>query len=302
MKKVNVKSKARVIPKALAKSKSSKSTKMVMIVHRDDTPEALKLGQDFNRYLSNKKIDSKVLSYTELLEKKFDPKVDLVVVLGGDGTYLSTVGHIKPLDIPILGINMGSLGFLTETKVNEAYDSLDLALNKKLESRPRMLLDINVRHADSKTYCDTALNDIVIERGSRSQLVRLQIYSGDFLVQDLKADGLIISTPTGSTAYNLAAGGPILHPEVQGFVVTPVAPHNLTSRPIVFPDHLDLKIRLSAGNQTAQLTIDGRKALEITDQDLISIKKSKHIHHVLRKKGHNYFDLLREKLKFGERS
>ncbi len=280
----------------------TKSTKTVLIVHRDDTPQALKLGQDFIKYLSNKKISSQLVSYTDLSKNPYDPKYTLVVVLGGDGTYLSTVGHVKPSQVPILGINMGSLGFLTETKVSDAYDSLDLALGQKLESRPRMLLDIRVRHASSKTFSQTALNDIVIERGSRSQLVRLQIYSGDFLVQDLKADGLIISTPTGSTAYNLAAGGPILHPEVQGFVLTPVAPHNLTSRPIVFPDHLELKIRLSPGNQTAQLTIDGRKALEITDQDLITIKKSKHVHHVLRKKAHNYFDLLREKLKFGERS
>lgn len=197
---------------------------------------------------------------------------------------------------------MGSLGFLTETKINDAYETLDLALEGKLESRPRRLLDICVRHANSSTFTETALNDIVIERGARSQLVRIQIYSGEFLVQDLKADGLIISTPTGSTAYNLAVGGPILHPEVQGFVITPVAPHSLTSRPIVFPDHMDLKIRLAAGNQTAQLTVDGRKVLEVTDQDLIKIEKSKHIHNVLRKRGHNYFELLREKLKFGERS
>jgi NAD+ kinase len=276
--------------------------KHVLIVHRDDTPQAKQLGQDFIRYLSNKGIKADLLGYIELSKIKFDNQSDLVVVLGGDGTYLSTVGHIKPSLVPILGINMGSLGFLTETKINDAYETLDLALGGLLESRPRRLLDICVRHADSSTFTETALNDIVIERGARSQLVRIQIYSGDFLVQDLKADGLIISTPTGSTAYNLAVGGPILHPDVQGFVLTPVAPHSLTSRPIVFPDHLDLKIRLAAGNQTAQLTVDGRKVSEVTDQDLIKIEKSKHVHNVLRKHGHNYFDLLREKLKFGERS
>lgn len=276
--------------------------KHVLIVHRDDTPQAKQLGQDFIRYLSNKGIKSELIGYIELSKAKFNNQSELVVVLGGDGTYLSTVGHIKPSLVPILGINMGSLGFLTETKINDAYETLDLALEGLLESRPRRLLDICVRHADSSTFTETALNDIVIERGARSQLVRIQIYSGDFLVQDLKADGLIISTPTGSTAYNLAVGGPILHPEVQGFVLTPVAPHSLTSRPIVFPDHLDLKIRLAAGNQTAQLTVDGRKVSEVTDQDLIKIEKSKHVHNVLRRRGHNYFDLLREKLKFGERS
>lgn len=276
--------------------------KKILIVHRDDTPLAEHLGKDFQNYLSKKGIEAFLISYTNLATKGSVEEYDLVVVLGGDGTYLSTVRQVKPSVVPILGINMGSLGFLTETKVDEAYSALDAALNGDLESRPRQLLDISVRHSDSKVYRDTALNDIVIERGSRSQLVRIQIYSDDFLVQDIKADGLIISTPTGSTAYNLAVGGPILHPEVQGFVISPVAPHNLTSRPIVFPDHLGLKIRLAAGNQTAQLTIDGRKALEITDQDVIHIEKSKHVHNILRKKGHNYFDLLREKLKFGERS
>lgn len=276
--------------------------KNVLIVHRDDTPQAKQLGSDFIRYLSNKNIKAELVSFVELSGKTYENTSDLVIVLGGDGTYLSTVGHIKPAQVPILGINMGSLGFLTETKIDEAYDALDAALHGNLESRPRRLLDIEVHHADSSCFFETALNDIVIERGARSQLVRIQIYSGNFLVQDLKADGLIISTPTGSTAYNLAAGGPILHPDAQAFVITAVAPHNLTSRPIVFPDDLELKIRLAAGNQTAQLTVDGRKVLEITDQDLIKIHKSKHLHNVLRKKGHNYFDLLREKLKFGERS
>lgn len=282
--------------------KSTTEIKKVLIVFRDETPKAERLAQDFKRYLSNKSISTDCLNYSSLESNTSNLNYDLVVVLGGDGTYLSTVGHIKPSKVPILGINMGSLGFLTETKVEDAYQALDSALLGQLESRPRRLLDIHVRHANSETYSDTVLNDIVIERGSRSQLVRIQIFSDDFLVQDLKADGLIISTPTGSTAYNLAVGGPILHPEVQGFVVSPVAPHNLTSRPIVFPDHLDLKIRLAAGDQTAQLTVDGRKALEITDQDLILIQKSQHVHNVLRKKGHNYFDLLREKLKFGERN
>ena len=277
------------------------SIKNVFIVFRDNTSQAEVLGQEFAQYLSKKSINSKIVSCTQLEKYPPDKNFDLVIVLGGDGTYLSTARHLKPRTIPILGINMGSLGFLTETKVDEAYDVLDLALQGGLESRPRTLLDIDVEHANSKSYSDTALNDIVIERGSRSQLVRIQIYCTDQLVQDLKADGLIISTPTGSTAYNLAVGGPILHPEAQSYVVAPVAPHNLTSRPMVFPDHLKLKIRLTPGNQTAQLTIDGRSALEVNDQDLISIKKSDHIHSVLRQKGHNYFELLRTKLKFGQR-
>lgn len=275
--------------------------KDVLIVYRDDTPQAQKLSDDFKRYLSGQNIKTEILSYTDLDGKLCTQGYDLVVVLGGDGTYLSTVRHIHPLTTPILGINMGSLGFLTEVKLDAAYDAIDQALKGTLEKRPRTMLDVTVHHSNQTQLDDTALNDIVIERGARAQLVRIQIFANDNLVQDLKADGLIISTPTGSTAYNLAAGGPILQPELGGFVVTPVAPHNLTSRPIVFPDSLELKLRLAPGQQTAQLTVDGRKAQTITEHDFIMIKKSKHTHYVLRKTGHNYFDLLREKLKFGQR-
>lgn len=275
--------------------------KNVLIVYRDDTPQAEALSQDFKRYLGGQDIDVDILSYSLLKDKVCAQGYELVVVLGGDGTYLSTVRHIHPHDTPILGINMGSLGFLTEVKLDSAYEALDAALNNRLERRPRTMIDVQVQHANKSVFTDTALNDIVIERGARSQLVRIQIYSQTNLVQDVKADGLIIATPTGSTAYNLAAGGPILHPETASMVVTPVAPHNLTSRPIVFPDHLELRLRLAPGNQTAQLTVDGRKGESITEHDTIVIKKSTHIHYVLRKTGHNYFDLLREKLKFGQR-
>lgn len=277
------------------------TVKNVLIVYRDDTPQAEKLSEDFKRYLAGQNISVDILSYTELKDKVCAQGYELVVVLGGDGTYLSTVRHIHPHDTPILGINMGSLGFLTEVKLDSAYEALDAALSNSLERRPRTMISVQVLHSNKTVHEDTALNDIVIERGARSQLVRIQIYSQSNLVQDVKADGLIIATPTGSTAYNLAAGGPILHPEAASLVVTPVAPHNLTSRPIVFPDHLELRLRLAPGHQTAQLTIDGRKVEAITEHDTVIIKKSTHQHFVLRKKGHNYFDLLREKLKFGQR-
>lgn len=273
----------------------------VLIVYRDDTPLAEKLSTEVKGYLAGQEIKSDILSYSQLEGRVCPQGYNLVIVLGGDGTYLSTVRHIHPHTTPILGINMGSLGFLTEVKVDAAYEAIDQALSGTLERRPRSMLDVSVLRGQKTLFNDNVLNDIVIERGSRSQLVRIQIFSQDNLVQDLKADGLIIATPTGSTAYNLAAGGPILHPDLGGFVVSPVAPHNLTSRPIVFPEHLQLKLRLAPGNQTAQLTIDGRNALTITEHDQILIKKSMHVHFVLRRHGHNYFDLLREKLKFGQR-
>jgi NAD+ kinase len=146
------------------------------------------------------------------------------------------------------------------------------------------------------------LNDLVIERGARAQLVRIKIFSQNHLLSDLKADGLIVSTATGSTAYNLAAGGPILFPETKAFIITPVAPHSLTSRPIVLPDDHVIRLQLAKGDQSAQLTIDGIRIQDVDPTFEITLKKSADQLLVLKDPFHNYFDLLKEKLKFGERA
>jgi NAD+ kinase len=148
-----------------------------------------------------------------------------------------------------------------------------------------------------------ALNDVVIERGSLSQLINTAIYSEKYLVSEVKADGFIVSSPSGSTAYNLAAGGPILHPESPVFVVTPVAPHALTSRPLIFPDDRELSFKLDPKKpQKAHFIVDGQKVTEITTDDEVVLHRSQYDHWMVREPDHNYFHLLREKLKFGDRS
>ena len=147
-----------------------------------------------------------------------------------------------------------------------------------------------------------ALNDVVVERGSRSHLIYVDVTCDNQPVKQLKADGLIISSPTGSTAYNLAAGGPICHPDVSAFVVTPVCPHSLTNRPLIFPDNRKLVIRLKQGTQRASLTVDGKTVAEIDDKMSVVIEKHKQGHFVLKKPSHNYFHLLNEKLNFSQRS
>jgi NAD+ kinase len=226
----------------------------------------------------------------------------LIIVLGGDGTYLRAVRMLEGRPVPILGINLGSLGFLTMTKSSDAMKAVKSALENKMQLRPRSMLKINIKRKNKKSLEVLALNDVVIERGSFSQLINVGIHMGKELVSEVKADGLVIASPTGSTAYNLAAGGPITHPLAQILIVTPIAPHSLTSRPLIFSDETKLHFKLVGKQQKAHLVIDGQKVLELTSDDSIHISKSSMIHYLVKDHKQTYFQVLREKLRFGERA
>ncbi len=285
--------------------------KRVGIVYRSETPAALHEAQRLAQWLATKGIDS----YTDheqppvsgakqiSRERKELSLLDLVVVLGGDGTYLKAARLLRGHQKPILGVNLGSLGFLTETRLDELYDVILMALEGKMDTRPRsMLLATVVDPKSGQQEEQMALNDFVVERGASSHLIKIEISFDEKLVCDFFADGVIVATPTGSSAYNLAAGGPLLHPEVQAIVVTPISPHSLTLRPLVFPDDRRLTLRLTAPQRSAQLAVDGQVVKALCESHEIFIEKSKECHFILRKHGHNYFELLREKLKFGERT
>lgn len=281
-------------------------TASLALVYRNDSDDALNLSEELVTYLKNKGVAT-VHSFasTELTEGCFselDPVPETVIVLGGDGTYLSATRALVNLKIPLVGVNLGSLGFLTENKSDEVYSLIDKILNKQLQANERSLMEVLICSKGKQVKALKCLNDVVIERGARSQLVRIKIFSQNHLIYDLKADGLIVSTATGSTAYNLAAGGPIIFPETKAFTVTPVAPHSLTSRPIVLPDDHEIRLQLAKGNQSAQLTVDGISIQEIDPSFEIILNKSAENLLVLKDPFHNYFDLLREKLKFGERA
>ena len=196
---------------------------------------------------------------------------------------------------------MGSLGFLTDIRKEDIFLALDLTLKNQMELRPRAMIDVKIKRAGKIVIESRALNDVVIERGPFSHLINLSIFSQNHLVNEVKADGLVISTPTGSTAYNLAAGGPILHPEVKSVVVTPICPHALTNRPIIFPDDQTLTFKISNKKQRAFLAVDGRNAGDLRANDEVMISRSQCDRWMIKKPSVNYFDLLREKLKFGER-
>lgn len=279
----------------------------ILIVYREKTPKAKSLAKDVALWLQEKKNNVFFLSgfTTDKKSRTISGAKDLaalnmVVVLGGDGTYLEAVRTLGDRQVPVLGINMGSLGFLTENRVDEIYEVLSAALTGKLKAEKLTLLQVQLKSKNKKESF-VALNDIVIERGQSAHLVNIGMYWDKELVAETKADGFIISSPTGSTAYNLAAGGPVLVPGVHAIVATPICPHSLTSRPIIFPDDRHLCVRILGKGRTGVLTIDGRRCADLDESHEIQIKRHDVAHLVLRRSSHSFFTLLREKLKFGER-
>lgn len=282
-------------------------SKHVLLVYRDKTPKAKSLAKEVAQWFRSKKwtvlfqpgfaIEK---SDVELNGKKDLESLSFTVVLGGDGTYLEAVHTLGDRQVPVLGINMGSLGFLTENRVDEIYEVLNDAITGKLSAEPLTLLQVQLKSKNKKESF-VALNDIVIERGQNTHLVNIGMYWDKELVAETKADGFIISSPTGSTAYNLAAGGPVLVPGVHAIVATPICPHSLTSRPIIFPDDRALSVRILGKGRTGILTIDGRRSADLDESHEIQIQRHQVAHLVLRKSSHSFFTLLREKLKFGER-
>lgn len=274
-----------------------KKVRKVAVVHRRGTPEALALAKELLAWLKKRGIAGFLASAS-----RFDKDSDLVIVLGGDGTYLEAVRRLDGERVPVLGFNMGSLGFLTVHRARDLFPMLELALDGQLELKSRSMLRVRVRAGDKDKDDFTALNDLVIERGPSSRLIHLALSVDKLPITAIKADGLIVATPTGSTAYNLAAGGPILHPEVDALVVTPICPHSLTSRPFIFPDRRRIRFAILGADSRAMLTVDGTQKAIIGPDDEVWVERHSCDHLFLRKVGHNYFSLLKEKLKFGERA
>jgi NAD+ kinase len=231
-------------------------------------------------------------------------RVDLIVVLGGDGTLLSVAdcGGAADVDVPILGVNFGSLGFLTEATLPELYPSLDAALTGRARVEPRMMLRGTTIRGGQPLKEHLALNDVVITKTARARMTDLSVSVGDEFVTRVKADGLIVATPTGSTAYNLAAGGPIVQPMIDALVLTPIAPHMLTNRPIVIPAASLVRVQPQM-NERDELfvTFDGQAGYQLEAGDEVRIRCAERRVRLLRPSTRSYFDILRQKLKWNER-
>ena len=231
--------------------------------------------------------------------------VDLIIVLGGDGTLLSVADRIAQTgrETPILGVNFGSLGFLTEIRIDELYPSLEAVIEGTATYDERLMLSATATLRGEKDETRVVLNDVVFSKGALSRMIELSVSVSGRFVTCVKADGLIIASATGSTAYNLAAGGPIVHPSVDALVLTPIAPHTLTNRPVVIPGNAEVEVHPEApdGTEDVFVTYDGQYGYAVHQGDVIRVKKANQVLRLVKAPARGYFELLREKLKWGER-
>lgn len=233
----------------------------------------------------------------ELVEKR----PDFVIVLGGDGTLLSAARNVAPAGIPILGVNLGGLGFLTEVKQEEIRQTLQAIDVGKCDVTLRSMIHCQLRRGEQSLATYEALNDVVVHQGALARINDFDVRLDGKFVASYKADGVIIATPTGSTAYSLAAGGPILAPDVTGFVITPVAPHALTNRPLVVQDSASIELLPKVDHDSVLLTVDGQQGMSLSAGDVILCRKSEFKVKLLKLEERTFFDVLRTKLKWGER-
>jgi NAD+ kinase len=229
-------------------------------------------------------------------------QAELVVVLGGDGTLISVARLMSGKDVPILGVNLGSLGFLTETTVDEMYPRLEKCLEGNPRVSERMMLEVTVNRCGQVIEKTHVLNDVVINKGALARIVDLETKVNRFFLTTFKADGLIVSTPTGSTGYSLSAGGPIIHPLMSCIVITPICPHTLTNRPIVVTDESIISVTIAASfDEKVYLTLDGQVGFELQEGDSVEVRKALKTTALVMSRTRDYFEVLRTKLKWGER-
>ena len=237
-----------------------------------------------------------------LTEKQIRDRAELVVVLGGDGTLISVARLFSSCQVPIVGVNLGSLGFLTEITVEQLYPVLEQCLVGSHRITERMMLDVTVTRGDQGISRCQVLNDAVINKGALARIIELEARVNDDFLTTFKADGLIISTPTGSTGYSLSAGGPIVQPLMKCVLITPICPHTLTNRPIVLSYQSVIRITVkSSFDEMVYLTLDGQVGVELQEGDSIEIKRAETTTALVTSPEKDYFAILRAKLKWGER-
>jgi NAD+ kinase len=236
-----------------------------------------------------------------LAREQLPAKVDLLIVLGGDGTLLAAARLLGNRDVPILPVNLGGLGFLTSVTLNELYPLLEQTLAGQHRVTERMMLQAELVRGGKTIASQRALNDAVITKPDLARIMDFDVLVNDQFVGRYRADGLIVSTPTGSTAYSLAAGGPIIYPLLKAFVITPICPHMLTNRPLVVPDDSRVEIDLATTEQPGHLTVDGQIGFQLQRRDRIIITKAPNMIRLVRPQQKTYFEVLRSKLRWGER-
>lgn len=228
-------------------------------------------------------------------------RVEMIIVLGGDGTLLAAARHVADAhtDVPIFGVNLGSLGFLAEVSLDELYDNLEKAIAGRLVTEDRIMLSASVLRRGRRVARYRVLNDAVINKGALARMMELKVSVDEGHLTTFRADGLIVATPTGSTAYSLSAGGPIIYPTLHCFVLTPICPHTLSNRPIALPDNVAVTICLTSPSEDVSLTLDGQIGFPLVPKDVVEIRKSRFKMKLIKHPTKSYYEILRTKLKWG---
>ncbi|ACH39453.1 MULTISPECIES: NAD(+)/NADH kinase [Citrifermentans] len=287
--------------------------KKIAIFAKVHDPRALAVAEELIEWLAARGVTahveehlSKRLRRTTLAESSESTEIaadaDLVVVLGGDGTLIAAARLVGERDVPILAVNLGSLGFLTEITLNELYPSVERCLAGDFEVSERMMLMASVERSGEVVELHRVLNDVVINKGALARIIDMETSVNGRYLTTFKADGLIVSTPTGSTGYSLSANGPILHPELECISLTPICPHTLTNRPLVMAADAHIAIKLKyAPDESVFLTLDGQVGMKLLSGDVVQITKAAHVTRLIQSRSKDYFEVLRTKLKWGER-
>ena len=290
-------------------SSQTSSRKTAAIISRPNRPEVAQILPGLLVWLAEHGykviVDAETAAYAAGQEVVPRPAMaskplDLVVVLGGDGTLLSAARVTAAVDVPLLGVNLGSLGFLTEVPLQSLYPMLEAIAQGRAAVEHRSLMQCQLLRGENVRGSYLVFNDAVVNKTALARLNTYDLYIDKAFVSSYRADGMIVATPTGSTAYSLSAGGPVLMPSVKAFVITPVAPHSLTHRPLVVPDSVEIEILLRSDEEVAYLSLDGQPGLDLRDGDRVRCRRSEHNVNLFRT-GSDFFQVLRTKLKWGER-
>jgi NAD+ kinase len=283
--------------------------KSVGILTKPKFPEVKRTLQDVVSWLRARSIDVVLDTTSAILlgeqggyqKTQLANNADVLLVLGGDGTMLNAARLAGERSIPILGVNMGGLGFLTEVRLENLYPSLERVFANDFVLDERLMLRTRIHRHGETVAKGEVLNDVVISKGTLARMIELKIAIQGRFVTNLRGDGLIVSSPTGSTAYSLSAGGPIIDPAVQSLILTPICPHTLTHRPLIVPGNAEIDVTLTSKDDGAMATLDGQVGVAITQGDTVVIQPSEHRTRLIRFPESNYYDVLREKLKWGDR-
>ena len=289
--------------------------KRIGIIAKKNKPEAVPIANHLMAWLRSRKIEvyieeeigqlllptSAEPSLKTIKRETIPIDMEMIIVLGGDGTLLSVARQVWNKNIPILGVNLGGLGFLTEITLDELYRVLERVIQDDFEINEREVLNAAVIRRGERIAEFTVLNDAVINKGALARIIDLETTINGEYLSTFRSDGLIISTPTGSTAYNLSAGGPIVYPSLHTIIITPICPHTLTIRPIIIPDDVKIRATLKSRSEEVLLTLDGQQGFTLEFEDVLEVGKAEGRILLIKSPYRHYFQLLREKLKWGER-